>query len=81
MDETDFARAAYEPSHRPDLLRALQADPTLRALARKRVATLAEQHQRGQMFDRCHISKTTHETLTRMLAQCDAAGPSEITVT
>lgn len=81
MDVTDFARAAFEPSHRPALLRAMQADPVLRDKARKLVAKLSEDHQRGQMFDRCHISKTTHETLTRMLAQCDAAGPSEISVT
>lgn len=82
MDDTDFIRASFNPSLRPALLAALQADPILANFARKRVAHLKEQHDRGQMFDRDHVSRSTYEMLIRMLAQVDAAKqqPSDVSV-
>lgn len=73
MNESDFTKAAFEPPHRPKLLDALMADPVLVGLARARLAHLAKQHEIGQVFDRDAISRMTHEILTRMLAQVDAA--------
>lgn len=73
MDHSDFARAAFEPHHRPKLLEALQTDPVLCGLARERVKALELMHQRGRVFDRDAIARMTHETLTRMIAQIDAA--------
>lgn len=81
MDENDFARAAFEPPHRAKLLDALMSDPVLVQRARDRVDHLAKQHAMGQMFDRDAISRMTHEMLTRMLAQVDAAKRDQPQVT
>lgn len=82
MDETEFVKAAFNPSLRPGLLDALLADHALLAAARQKVHALARDHARGQLFDRDHISKIMHEMLTRMLTQVDAMQqqPPEITV-
>lgn len=81
MDESDFTKAAFEPHHRTTLLDALHADPVLVARARTRVAKLAEMHQRGQVFDRDAISRMTHDTLVKLLAQVDAAKAQDHEVT
>lgn len=81
MTEHDFARAAFEPALRQKLLSALMADPVLAQRARERVANLAKMHAHGQVFDRDAISKNTHEMLTRMLAQIEAAKRDQPQVT
>lgn len=81
MTEHDFARAAFEPALRQQLLNALMSDPVLLQRARDRVSNLAKMHAHGQVFDRDAISKNTHEMLTRMLAQVDAAKRDQPQVT
>lgn len=80
MTEEDFKRAAFDPPHRPKLLAQLMADPVLLARARARVAVLTQMHERGQVFDRDHISKMEYETLGRMLKQVDANKQEQPTV-
>jgi hypothetical protein len=73
MDQTDFVRAAYNPGLRSELFQALTGDSVLLARAKAEVQKLAEQHQRGQIFDRDHTSRITHEMLSKMLQQVEAA--------
>ena len=67
-----FVAAAFEPAKRRDLVRQLQMDPALRAAAQHELARLNEGQKLGMLLDRCHISRTTHATLTAALAQAGA---------
>lgn len=72
MTPADFQRVAFQPALRPQMLAALRGDPLLRKAATKRVADLEEGQKIGMVLDRCHVSRTEHQTLKAMLAQIAA---------